>query len=76
MTTIGNCTAPITWVNADEDLPDDEITVLLALEDGEVWTGYHDGGRWYYASGDLISTSKVLHWANFPTPPSAQVPTA
>lgn len=35
-----------TWVAAAERLPDDDMTVLIALDDGEVWTGYRDGDDW------------------------------
>lgn len=60
--------AEIMWVNAANELPDDEMTVLVALADGEVWTGFHLDGTWRFVSGEEIS-SQVTWWANFPEPP-------
>ena len=59
----------IIWHDAALDLPDDELTVLVALDDGEVWTGFLDAGQWRYVSADLIEPT-VTHWAEFPLPPS------
>jgi hypothetical protein len=56
------------WRCADEDLPDDDQTVLLHLQGGEVWTGFREAGEWRFVSADLIS-EPVLHWAPFPEPP-------
>ena len=58
----------ITWVDVAEELPDADQTVLLHLEDGEVWTGFLDGITWRFVSADKIE-SAVLHWAAFPQPP-------
>ncbi len=58
----------ITWIDATAELPDDEMTVLVALESGEVWTGFRDGGWWRYVSADLIG-EPVTHWAEFTAPP-------
>lgn len=58
----------ITWSPAMDGLPDSDITVLVHLADGEVWTGFHDGEVWRFVSGDRIE-SKVVHWAHFPKPP-------
>lgn len=58
----------IVWVDSRKELPDDDITVLVALADGEVWTGFHDAGQWRYVSADPIE-SEVTHWASFPEPP-------
>ena len=51
-----------------DELPDDEETVLLHLEGGEVWTGFLDGRVWRFVSADKIE-EEVLHWAPFPHPP-------
>jgi len=58
----------VTWRRVDRSLPDDELTVLLALADGEVWTGFRDAGQWRYVSADPIDAA-VTHWAEFPLPP-------
>ena len=59
----------VKWIPAGEALPDDELTVLVALACGEVWTGFHEAGEWRYVSADLIG-EPVTHWAEFPAPPS------
>ena len=62
----------ITWMEAKVELPDDDITVLIALADGEVWTGFRDAGEWRFVTADLIE-SKVVWWAHFPNPPYAPI---
>ena len=57
------------WVDAAVELPDDDMAVLVALDDGEVWTGFRDAGQWRYVSADLIEAG-VTHWAEFPAPPA------
>ena len=63
--------ATILWNSTQTSLPDDDITVLLSLEDGEIWTGFLDAGQWRYVTADPIE-AKVTHWANFPPPPTEQ----
>lgn len=57
-----------TWTAVAEKLPDADITVLLALDDGEVWPGYLDGNTWRYVTADPLG-SRVTHWMDFPEPP-------
>ncbi len=59
----------IVWKNAKAEIPDDEITVLIAFGDGEVWTGFRLAGQWRYVSADLAE-APVVWWADFPAPPS------
>ncbi|MFZ4539272.1 DUF551 domain-containing protein [Propionivibrio sp.] len=59
------------WIDVNQALPDDDQTVLVAMDDGEVWTGYQDAGDWRYVSADLIASAKVTHWMDFPQPPGA-----
>lgn len=61
--------ASVEWVDAHEKLPDDDMTVLIALDDGEVWTGFMDSGIWRYVSADEIE-AEVIYWAEFPEPPN------
>lgn len=64
------------WHSVNVELPDDDMTVLIALSDGEVWTGFMDAGDWRYVSAELVdqgSGTKVTHWAEFPEPPNAMV---
>ena len=56
------------WFDAAVQLPDDETTVLIALDDGEVWTGYVEGDQWLYVTGDPME-AKVTHWQHLPCPP-------
>lgn len=60
----------IVWKKVSDELPDDDVTVLIALADGDVFTGFLDAGDWRYVSADLIDVP-VTHWANFPYPPAA-----
>ena len=62
----------VEWVDASKQLPDDDMTVLIALDDGEVWTGFMDSGVWRYVSADAIEGT-VNHWAEFPAPPGEEV---
>lgn len=60
------------WHSADQP-PDDDMTVLIALSDGEVWTGFMDAGDWRFVCGELVDQgegTKVTHWAEFPDPPN------
>ncbi len=61
----------ITWIACTNFMPDDDECVLIALDDGEVWTGYHDGDDgWRYVSADMVCSNTVTHWMPFPPPPS------
>lgn len=58
------------WIDAAQQLPDDDQCVLIALDDGEVWTGYHDGDDgWRYVSSDPLG-GRVTHWMQLPEPPA------
>ena len=58
------------WISVNDNLPDDDVCVLIAMDDGEVWTGYMDGDEWRYVSGDSME-SKVTHWMHVPKHPTA-----
>ena len=58
----------LTWTDTKVNLPDDDQTVLIVMDDGEVWAGYIDSDQWRYVSGDLIG-SRVTHWTHLPEPP-------
>ena len=59
----------ITWHRCTEQLHDDETTVLLAFDDGEVLVGYRDGDEWCFPGGICIGND-ATHWAHFPEPPA------
>ena len=53
------------WIPISERLPDADLTVMLQMEDGEIWTGFHDGDDgWRYVSADLASG--VRAWRAMP----------
>lgn len=56
------------WIPVAAKLPDDDQCVLIALDDGEVWTGFMEGDDWRYVTGDPME-AKVTHWMEFPEPP-------
>lgn len=58
----------VNWIPAADRLPDADSCVLIALDDGEVWTGFYDEDTWRYVSADPVS-ARVTHWADFPAPP-------
>lgn len=63
-----HATSAVFWFTPSIALPDDDQTVLVHLDDGEIWTSFRDSGDWRYVSGELIE-AEILHWAEFPEPP-------
>jgi ParB-like chromosome segregation protein Spo0J len=61
----------VEWFPVGAKLPDDDITVLAALTDREVWQLYRDGFGWRAMAGDLIESERVTHWMHMPEAPSA-----
>lgn len=59
----------ITWIATDVELPDDSITVLVALEssDEPTWIGYYDSAEddWFNCDGMRFKAA-VSHWAELP----------
>jgi len=63
-------TETITWIDANEQLPDDEITVLVyssQIADEPVWLGYHEEHLWLAVDGTELED--VTHWAHVPAGP-------
>ena len=56
------------WIDVEEDLPDDEIEVLVHTADGEVSVGFRESNNWRYLCASKIKIP-VLHWAHMPEPP-------
>lgn len=66
----GALCAAAPWILVTPDaLPDDDITVMLALSDGEVWQGYRNGEIWRDTSGMPIASARVTHWMHVPAHP-------
>lgn len=58
------------WTEVATALPDDDILVLIALDDKEVWPAVRDYGRWIYVSGAEVQ-ERVTHWMHLPPAPGA-----
>lgn len=60
------------WIPCDERLPDDEITVLIAVRDDDepVWLGWHDEFGWHSADAGPLG-DKVTHWRPIPAGPES-----
>jgi len=67
-----NTTETVTWHSVDDEMPDDETTVMLwgpTLDEIEI--GYYcDGSRWV-SSGRRVA--RVTHWAHLPNGPQATI---
>lgn len=56
-----------TWQPAGTLPPvDADLLVLLETSDGEVYPGFADGERWYYADGVPVSSVEVVAWRHLP----------
>lgn len=51
--------------------PDADTTVMLAMNDGEVWQGYWNGEDWIEVSGLKVS-GRVKYWQHNPRHPEDQ----
>lgn len=59
------------WVDVAAALPDDDVLVLIAMDDDEVWPAVRDYGRWIYVSGAEVR-QRVTHWTHLPAAPTKQ----
>ena len=57
----------VSWKPASQP-PDDDTTVLLATDDGEVWPGYRAAGQWYFCNDKPVRVA-VSFWADLPPHP-------
>lgn len=62
------------WVPVSDELPDDEITVLVnhPTLNEPVWLGYYEQGHWYTPNGEALPDGSVTHWADMPSGKVAQ----
>lgn len=58
------------WIPVANRLPDADLTVLVALADGEVWPAYLDGETWRYVDAMPIEATHVTHWRDMPEAPA------
>lgn len=58
------------WTAVSDGLPDDDMSVLIATTNDDVWIGWHDGDNgWIDATtGGSI---EVTHWMDIPDHPTA-----
>lgn len=58
----------IAWIMAKNQLPDDEMTVLINTPklDEPVWLGYYEDGCWYLIDGTALPDNTVIAWADMP----------
>jgi len=67
---IGPLVTTVTWRSVRDELPDDCITVLIAVA-GEAAgeQAYHDNGAWHFGDGHIAK--RVYAWADLPATPRA-----
>ena len=58
----------LVWYSADEPL-DDECTVLVQTDSGDVDTAFKLDGLWRWQNASLIS-GRVMAWAHLPSGPN------
>ena len=56
------------WTPVAGALPDEDILVLIALDNDEVWPAVRDYGRWIYVSGAEVP-QRITHWMHLPAAP-------
>jgi len=71
---LSNSKELVEWIDAREEKPDEEQTVLLFCPDANepVWPGYLDDGQWRWVSGGLV-TDFVVAWAEMLRGPKANI---
>ena len=60
------------WISVEAKLPDADMLVLAALNDGETWPAFLDGDTWRFADATPIEKVTVLHWMDIPAAPSEE----
>lgn len=75
MTTIAD-QETIDWIAVTDEMPDDDISVLVFAPNSpdwqgeQVWIGHYDTGVWIDTEGSDWPESVVTHWAAMPAGPS------
>lgn len=59
----------VTWRYPEAGLPDSDIEVLVALDDGDVRPAFHDGEQWRDISAWPLADGAVLLWCEYPDHP-------
>lgn len=64
---MGAFTETITWHDPAEEMPDDDIIVLvITVKEEEPMVAFHDGDTWREADGYPLNFDEVLRWAHLP----------
>lgn len=65
----------IEWLDVNESLPDDGMTVLLyhPTLNEPVWLGYLNQHFFYDVQGDQHPNGVVTHWADMPAGPEQEI---
>jgi hypothetical protein len=58
------------WTSVETALPDEELIVLFALDDREVWLGCLTDDGWIEMNGEPIDANRVTHWMHMPAHPA------
>lgn len=61
----------VNWTIPGDSMPDDDMNVLIAMKDGEVWPAYRSAGVWFYICGGHIEPDRISHWTDFPEAPTS-----
>lgn len=72
MASAGTKCETIQWIDTLEEMPDDDLTVLIWSESSDqgVWIGYRDADDWRFADGAKC-LELVTHWAALPDGPGS-----
>jgi len=60
----------VTWQHIDVGLPDSDIEVMVALDDGDVRPAFHDGEQWRDLTAWPLAEGVVLAWCDYPDHPA------
>jgi len=63
-------TRSVTWQRVDAALPDSDIEVMVALDDGDVRPAFHDGEQWRDLTAWPLPDGAVLMWCQYPDHPA------
>lgn len=53
------------WIPVDQQLPDDDVEVLVLMQSERIVPAVHEGGHWYPAHkpvGQRLAASAITHW--------------
>jgi hypothetical protein len=60
---------PFSWLDAGTVKPDENISVLVTLADGEIALGYLEAGEWLDSYLNCGFSAPVAYWADVPEVP-------